>query len=94
MEVGAEIGRRGQVGADDAPAFGQQTFGGGQADAGGGACHDECARRARSVFTIGCSSRIPLRGNQSPNWSSMMPSQICATSIATFSLMNACWVPV
>ena len=24
----------------------------------------------------------------------MMPSQICAASIATFSLMNACWVPV
>src|SRR5579875_2364787 len=31
---------------------------------------------------------------QSPNWSSMMPSQICAASIATFSLMKACWVPV
>ena len=29
-----------------------------------------------------------------PNWSSMMPSQICAASIATFSLMKACWVPV
>ena len=24
----------------------------------------------------------------------MMPSQICAASMATFSLMNACWLPV
>ena len=29
-----------------------------------------------------------------PGWSSMMPSHICATSMATFSLMNACCVPV
>ncbi len=33
-------------------------------------------------------------GDYRPNWSSMMPSQICAASIATFSLMKACWVPV
>lgn len=30
----------------------------------------------------------------SPGWSSMMPSHIWAASMATFSLMNACWVPV
>ena len=27
---------------------------------------------------------------QSPNWSSTTPSQICAASMATFSLMKAC----
>jgi hypothetical protein len=32
--------------------------------------------------------------SHNPGWSSMMPSQICATSMATFSLMKACWVPV
>ncbi len=31
---------------------------------------------------------------QSAKWSSMMPSQTCAESMATFSLMKACWVPV
>ena len=35
-----------------------------------------------------------VSGVYRPNWSSMMPSQICAASIATFSLMKACWVPV
>ena len=33
-------------------------------------------------------------GHQSEKWSSMMPSHTCAESIATFSLMKACWVPV
>ena len=31
---------------------------------------------------------------QSANWSATNPSHTCAASIATFSLMNACWVPV
>ena len=93
-EVGAEVGWGGQIGADDAAAFGQQALGSGQADARRRTCHDERAGTGAISAHHGWSSRIRLPRSQSPNWSSIMPSQICATSIATFSLMNACWVPV
>ena len=94
MEVGAEVGRRSHVGADDDAALGQQALGCGQTDAGSGTRHHERPGTGPISVHHGWSSRIRLRRNQSPNWSSMRPSQICATSIATFSLMNACWVPV
>ena len=32
----------------------------------------------------------PSTDAQRANWSSMIPSQTCAASMATFSLMNAC----
>ena len=42
-EVRAEVGWGGQVGADDAAAFGQQALGGGQPDARRRTCDDERA---------------------------------------------------
>ncbi len=48
----------------------------------------------RHHFTPGHDNAKRRNEIQSPNWSSMMPSQICAQSMATFSLMNACCVPV
>ena len=49
----------------------------------------QAASPAWNTFTVYFAS-VAYR----PNWSSMMPSQIWAASIATFSLMKACWVPV
>ncbi|MCW2663734.1 MAG: hypothetical protein JWP83_4886 [Mycobacterium sp.] len=54
---------------------------------------DVTRTKTRATVTIPA-SRNRVSACYSPGWSSMMPSQICATSMATFSLMKACWVPV
>ena len=47
-----------------------------------------CGGQAGSAIAHG--KTLSAVGDYRPNWSSMMPSHICAASIATFSLMKAC----
>ena len=50
--------------------------------------------RGQACGAIAHAETLSAGSGYRPSWSSMTPSQICAASIATFSLMKACWVPV